>query len=385
MGVDDFSHRARRRRSPHARRAAKGNKHKDVAAYLESVQADERAAEPICGRRPRRAGDAQRPGRRRRRATVGGHLGHPVRPALGGARAPSSSTIPPASPTRSTRPTSSTSRRRCARARSSPATPATSPPSSRTWAAAPCSSRCRARAAPASSSCPSDESPNLNQMIEAVGRDGYIVAQEVLPEADEGDVRLFLMNGEPLVAGGHHAAFRRVNRTADRRSNMRVGGKAEPVKVDRRHARGRRGRPTQAHRRRHVPRRARHRRRQADGGQRVQPRRPRQLRDPLQGQVHRRGDRRARAEGRPPAPLRHARSTTPASPRSSALVVELPPGEARRSPLQERAARPRRDPRRRSTPRGQTGCAGGEPSAPPPSPRRRAAWYERRRTGRTER
>ena len=29
----------------------------------------------------------------------------------------------------------------------------------------------------------SDESPNLNQMIEAIGRDGYIVAQEVLPEA----------------------------------------------------------------------------------------------------------------------------------------------------------------------------------------------------------
>ena len=39
-------------------------------------------------------------------------------------------------------------------------------------------------------------------MIEAVGRDGYIVAQEVLPEAEQGDVRLFLMNGEPLVAGG---------------------------------------------------------------------------------------------------------------------------------------------------------------------------------------
>ena len=77
-----------------------------------------------------------------------------------------------------------------------------------------------------------DESPNLNQMIEAVGRDGYIVAQEVLPEAEHGDVRLFLMNGEPLVAGGHHAAFRRVNPTTDRRSNMRVGGEPETVEVD---------------------------------------------------------------------------------------------------------------------------------------------------------
>lgn len=77
----------------------------------------------------------------------------------------------------------------------------------------------------------SDESPNLNQMIEALSRDGYIVAQEVLPDADQGDVRMFVMNGEPLMAGDHHAAFRRVNKTTDPRSNMRVGGTAEPVKV----------------------------------------------------------------------------------------------------------------------------------------------------------
>jgi glutathione synthase len=76
-----------------------------------------------------------------------------------------------------------------------------------------------------------DESPNLNQMIEAVGRDGYIVAQEVLPQADQGDVRMFVMNGEPLRVGDDYAAFRRRNRTADRRSNMKVGGQAEAVKV----------------------------------------------------------------------------------------------------------------------------------------------------------
>jgi glutathione synthase len=77
-----------------------------------------------------------------------------------------------------------------------------------------------------------EESPNLNQMIEAVGRDGYIVAQECLSEAENGDVRLFLMNGEPLIADGNYAAFRRVNTTSDRRSNMRVGGEAQPVDVD---------------------------------------------------------------------------------------------------------------------------------------------------------
>lgn len=76
-----------------------------------------------------------------------------------------------------------------------------------------------------------EESPNLNQMIEAVGRDGYIVAQEVLPDADQGDVRMFVMNGEPLKVGDEYAAFRRRNTTADRRSNMKVGGQAEPAKV----------------------------------------------------------------------------------------------------------------------------------------------------------
>jgi glutathione synthase len=77
----------------------------------------------------------------------------------------------------------------------------------------------------------SDESPNLNQMIEAISRDGYIVAQEVLPQASDGDVRMFVMNGEPLMRDGQHAAFRRVNRSADLRSNMTAGGKAEKVKV----------------------------------------------------------------------------------------------------------------------------------------------------------
>lgn len=76
-----------------------------------------------------------------------------------------------------------------------------------------------------------DESANVNQMIDAVSRDGYIVAQEVLPEAEQGDVRMFLMNGSPLVLDGEYAAFRRVSTTSDRRSNMSVGGKAKRVKV----------------------------------------------------------------------------------------------------------------------------------------------------------
>ncbi len=73
------------------------------------------------------------------------------------------------------------------------------------------------------------ESPNLSQIIEAIGRDGYIVAQEYLPEAENGDVRLFLLNGRPLTVNGKTAAFRRRNTSNDVRSNMSAGGNAERV------------------------------------------------------------------------------------------------------------------------------------------------------------
>jgi glutathione synthase len=72
---------------------------------------------------------------------------------------------------------------------------------------------------------------NVNQMIETLIRDGYIVAQEYLKNADEGDVRLFVMNGEPLVVDGEYAAFRRVPSDSDVRSNMHVGGEAVAAKV----------------------------------------------------------------------------------------------------------------------------------------------------------
>jgi glutathione synthase len=75
------------------------------------------------------------------------------------------------------------------------------------------------------------ESPNLKQIIEAVSRDGYVVTQEFLPQATEGDVRVFLMNGDPLVVDGQVAAFRRVNSGPDLRSNMSVGGKAEEAEL----------------------------------------------------------------------------------------------------------------------------------------------------------
>ncbi|MCC6272731.1 MAG: glutathione synthase [Deltaproteobacteria bacterium] len=70
-----------------------------------------------------------------------------------------------------------------------------------------------------------DDLSNINQMIEALTRDGYIIAQEYLPMAAEGDTRLFLMNGQPLKYKGKYAAFRRIRTGEDMRSNVHAGGK----------------------------------------------------------------------------------------------------------------------------------------------------------------
>jgi glutathione synthase len=76
-----------------------------------------------------------------------------------------------------------------------------------------------------------EESPNLNQIIEAISRDGYVVAQEFLDGAEAGDVRVFVLNGSVLQRDGRYAAFRRTNAGPDLRSNMHVGGTAEPAEV----------------------------------------------------------------------------------------------------------------------------------------------------------
>lgn len=73
---------------------------------------------------------------------------------------------------------------------------------------------------------------NLNQIIDAIGRSGYLVAQEYIPAAAKGDTRFFLMNGDPLMDGGKYAAFRRVSSGSDIRSNMHVGGKIQRAVVD---------------------------------------------------------------------------------------------------------------------------------------------------------
>jgi glutathione synthase len=51
---------------------------------------------------------------------------------------------------------------------------------------------------------------NLNQIIAAVTKDGYAVAQEYLPEAEQGEKRLLLLGGAPIRHEDQVAIYRRI-------------------------------------------------------------------------------------------------------------------------------------------------------------------------------
>lgn len=73
-----------------------------------------------------------------------------------------------------------------------------------------------------------EDKKNINQIFETVVDQGYIIAQEFLPEVSKGDVRVILMNGKVLEENGEKAVIRRVNNDeTEFRSNLALGAKAE--------------------------------------------------------------------------------------------------------------------------------------------------------------
>jgi len=78
---------------------------------------------------------------------------------------------------------------------------------------------------------------NLNQMVEALTRDGYVICQEYLEAAEEGDTRLFMMNGQPLRYKGKYAAFQRIRQGDDIRSNVHAGGSIAQATITETHLR----------------------------------------------------------------------------------------------------------------------------------------------------
>lgn len=77
------------------------------------------------------------------------------------------------------------------------------------------------------------QEPNINQIIDTVCENGYVIAQEHLPNAVKGDTRLLLMNGRPLQCEGKYAAMRRVRgeKGKDIRSNVAAGAHAAKAQV----------------------------------------------------------------------------------------------------------------------------------------------------------
>ena len=77
-----------------------------------------------------------------------------------------------------------------------------------------------------------DNRQNLNQIIDAVTRDGYAIVQEYLPAAANGDTRMITLNGKPLRVDGVYACLRRFSQSEDARSNVSAGGGVEMIEPD---------------------------------------------------------------------------------------------------------------------------------------------------------
>ena len=75
------------------------------------------------------------------------------------------------------------------------------------------------------------EETNLAQMTEAVLQDGYAIVQEFVDGGENGDARIFLLEGRILERDGKFAAFRRVPDGNDPRANISAGGHPVPLEI----------------------------------------------------------------------------------------------------------------------------------------------------------
>lgn len=78
------------------------------------------------------------------------------------------------------------------------------------------------------------EKKNLDQILDTILRKGYVIAQEYLPAASKGDMRVILVNGQILQQDGQSAVIHRVSKDKNEfRSNLTLGGIPKPGKLTR--------------------------------------------------------------------------------------------------------------------------------------------------------
>ncbi|MCF4101653.1 glutathione synthase [Gillisia sp. M10.2A] len=68
---------------------------------------------------------------------------------------------------------------------------------------------------------------NLNQIIDNIIAQGYVIAQEFLPAVKDGDIRVLLMNGRVMEKDGTYGIIRRVSGEGEFRSNFSQGASAD--------------------------------------------------------------------------------------------------------------------------------------------------------------
>ncbi|MCB7480348.1 glutathione synthetase [Christiangramia sediminis] len=68
---------------------------------------------------------------------------------------------------------------------------------------------------------------NVNQIIDHLSSQGYVIAQEFLPAVKDGDVRVLLLNGKIMEKDDKKAIIRRVAGEGEFRSNFALGATAD--------------------------------------------------------------------------------------------------------------------------------------------------------------
>ena len=71
---------------------------------------------------------------------------------------------------------------------------------------------------------------NTRQVVDILGRTGYLVVQEYVPEATEGDIRVLTLDGA-IISSEQPYGVKRTPAPGERRSNVSLGGTASRVEL----------------------------------------------------------------------------------------------------------------------------------------------------------
>lgn len=75
------------------------------------------------------------------------------------------------------------------------------------------------------------DSINTKQIVDILGRTGYLVVQEFIPEASEGDIRVLTLGDSLITANGKFLGIRRTPAIGELRSNVSLGGSASVIEL----------------------------------------------------------------------------------------------------------------------------------------------------------